>query len=133
MTFSVYSVVKQNNIPTGNQGEQLATEYLQAKGYEVVARNWRFNKAELDIVCYKDGSTIFVEVKTRRGSNFGRPEEGVTIAKQKHLARGANAYIMQFDIHTDVRFDIVSIMLAKGKVAEILHIEDAFFPMGDAY
>ncbi|CAN5382386.1 YraN family protein [soil metagenome] len=120
-------------LQTGNQGEQLAVEYLQAKGYVVVARNWRFNKAELDIVCQKDGITIFVEVKTRRSTAFGLPEEGVTLTKQKHLARGANAYILAFDIHTDVRFDILSIMLAKGKPAEILHIEDAFFPMGEGY
>lgn len=124
---------KPTKLQTGNQGEQLAVEYLQANGYEVLARNWRFAKAELDVVCQKDGITVFVEVKTRRGTAFGLPEEGVTISKQKHLSRAANAYIVQHDVYTDVRFDILAIMLVKGKPFEINHIEDAFFPMGEAY
>ncbi len=139
MSFSVHSVVKQLIMPnptklqTGNQGEQLAVEYLQAKGYTVLARNWRFDKAELDIVCQTAGFTVFVEVKTRRGLGYGLPEEGVTPAKQKHLARAANAYIMQFDINTDIRFDVVSILLDRYRQPEILHIEEAFFPIFEGY
>jgi len=126
-------MLKPTKLQTGNQGEQLAVEYLQAKGYEVLARNWRYAKAELDVVCQKDGITVFVEVKTRRGKAFGLPEEGVTASKQKHLSRAANAYILQHDIFTDVRFDILAIMLIKGQPPEINHIEDAFFPMGEGY
>lgn len=120
-------------LQTGQQGEDMAAKYLEAKGYTIACRNWRYDKAELDIVCQHQDITVFVEVKTRRGTAFGLPEEGVTPSKQKHLARAANAYIIAQDIHTDVRFDIISIILGKNKAPEILHIEDAFFPMGDAY
>lgn len=120
-------------LQTGNQGEQLAVDYLIAKGYTVVARNWRFEKAELDIVCQWQNTIVFVEVKTRRGLAYGRPEEGVTLTKQKHMARGANAYIMKHNIETDVRFDVISVMILKGSAPEINHIEDAFFPVGGGY
>ncbi len=124
---------KSTKLQTGNQGEQLAAEYLLAKGYAIVARNWRYQKAELDIIAKCERTTVFVEVKTRRGLAYGYPEEGVTPAKQKHLARGANAYVLEHDINNDIRFDIISIILGKGKAPEINHIEDAFFPIGEGY
>ena len=124
---------KPTKLQTGNHGEALAVEYLLTKGYTILARNWRFQKAELDIIAQQDRTTVFVEVKTRRGLAYGYPEEGVTPAKQKHLARGANAYVLEHDINNDIRFDIISIILGKGKAPEINHIEDAFFPIGEGY
>lgn len=124
---------KPTKLQTGNHGENLATEYLLAKGYTILERNWRYQKAELDIIAQHSSTTVFVEVKTRRGLAYGYPEEGVTPTKQKHLARGANAYVLENDINNDLRFDIISIILTKGKAPEINHIEDAFFPVGEGY
>jgi putative endonuclease len=124
---------KPTKLQTGNQGEQLAVDYLLNKGYIILARNWRYQKAELDIIAQYEKTTVFVEVKTRRGLAYGYPEECVTSAKQKHLARGANAYVLEHDINNDLRFDIISIILTKGKAPEINHIEDAFFPIGESY
>jgi putative endonuclease len=124
---------KPTKLQTGNQGEQLAVEYLQAKGYTILTRNWRYQKAELDIIAQDNHITVFVEVKTRRGLAYGYPEEGVTPAKQKHLARGANAYVLEHDINNDLRFDIISIILSRGQAPDINHIEDAFFPVGESY
>ena len=124
---------KPTKLQTGNHGENLATEYLQGKGYVILERNWRHQKAELDIIAQHGNTTVFVEVKTRRGLNYGYPEEGVTPAKQKHLSRGANAYVIEKDINNDLRFDIISIILKKGEAPEINHIEDAFFPIGEGY
>ena len=126
----IYSSSSSNNLRTGNTGEDMAIKYLESKGYEILSRNWRYEKAELDIVCRKGGITVFTEVKTRRTLYFGHPEEGVTPAKQRHLSRAANGYVMAFDVHGDLRFDIISVTLLKGKEPEIYHIEDAFFPMG---
>ncbi len=124
---------KSTKLQTGNQGEALAVEHLLAKGYTILARNWRYQKAELDIIAQRERTTVFVEVKTRRGLAYGYPEEGVTLAKQKHLARGANAYVLQHDINNDLRFDIISIILITGQTPDIKHIEDAFFPIGEGY
>lgn len=120
-------------LQTGNHGEDLAAAYLLAKGYTILERNWRYQKAELDIIAQHGNTTVFVEVKTRRGLAYGYPEEGVTPAKQKHLSRGANAYVMEKDINNDLRFDIISIILNKGELPQINHIEDAFFPIGEGY
>ena len=77
----------------GDRGEQLAAAYLEAQGYIILARQYRFMKAEVDLVCfepaarYEDGGElVFVEVKTRSGTGFGRPEEAVTEAKKRNMA-----------------------------------------------
>ncbi len=67
----------------GEKGEELATEFLVKKGYEVLTRNWRFQRAELDIVAQTKSELIVVEVKTRTSEEFESPKEAVTISKQK--------------------------------------------------
>jgi putative endonuclease len=71
---------------------------------------------------------IVVEVKTRTSREFESPKEAVTIKKQKHIVRAADAYIQQFDIDLECRFDIVSVLI-EGNNIDIEHIEDAFYPM----
>jgi len=117
---------KKLNIETGKKGENLAAEYLEKKGYLIIHRNIKANKAELDIVAKYQKTLVFVEVKTRKNDFFGYPEESVNIKKENNIARAA-AYIREeLEHEAEIRFDIISITLEPQVV--IHHIEDAFFP-----
>jgi putative endonuclease len=67
----------------GNQGELLARKYLEEQGYEILDENWRFRKAEIDLIAYRNPIIIFVEVKARENNRFAEPEDFVSKAKQK--------------------------------------------------
>lgn len=69
----------------GARGEQLAADWYVARGYRLVARNWRCREGELDLVVARDGELVFCEVKTRSSDRFGTPAEAVTPAKQRRL------------------------------------------------
>ncbi len=116
------------HIALGKQGENLATEYLRQKGYEILHRNWRNGRSEVDIIARIGNDWAFVEVKTRETDYFGYPEEAVSKAKQKQLQKAADAYIEEFEVQGEIRFDIVAIVLNENK-QEVHHIEDAFWPM----
>lgn len=109
----------------GKAGEDAAADYLIGKGYAICDRNWRKNRLELDIVASKDGMLVFVEVKTRRNTDFREPHEAVDWKKIRHIVVAADAYIKQHDIETDVRFDIIDVVGRDGHF-QITHIEDAF-------
>jgi putative endonuclease len=110
---------------TGKQGEAEAARYLQENGYEIVARNYRYQHAEIDLVAKKGKLLIFAEVKTRTNLSFGNPEEFVSYAKAKLVMKAAEQYIFANDWFHDIRFDIVAVTLA-GNELRIKHIEDAF-------
>lgn len=116
------------HIALGKQGENLAAVYLSQKGYEILHRNWRNGRSEVDIIARIGNDRVFVEVKTRETDYFGYPEEAVSKAKQKQLQKAADAYIEEFEVQGDTRFDIVAVVLNTQK-QEIHHIEDAFWPM----
>lgn len=118
----------------GDLGEDLAAEYLGAKGYRILDRNYRFSRQEIDIVCFqayedytKGGDLVFVEVKTRRGLGFGKPEYAVDRPKQVAIFRTAEAYLHERKLEgSPCRFDVVAIMIGKGVAPEIEHFENAF-------
>ncbi|MFT2010789.1 YraN family protein [Pontibacter sp. 13R65] len=112
------------HIITGNKGEATAASYLIEKGYQLCCRNFRYKRAEVDIIAQKDKVLVFVEVKTRGSDKFGFPEEAVSAKKEAMLLAAAEEYIHQTDWHHDIRFDIISITLSTPPV--IYHIEDAF-------
>ena len=119
------------HLATGQAGEDLAADYFEKKGWRIVERNWRGGRGEIDIIAWAtDTLLVFVEVKTRSGVNsgFGGPEESVDAQKQNLLLRGAGVYIESIDYDWEIRFDVVAVILRGGKVLEISHIEDAFFP-----
>lgn len=111
----------------GKKGEETAANYLAAKGYQIIERNWRFGKDEVDIIAEHDNFLVIVEVKTRSSSYYGDPEEAVDEQKQRLLIHAANEYVLQKEIDLEVRFDIFSIIIESGKQT-INHIEDAFYP-----
>jgi len=111
----------------GKTGENIAASHLQRKGYRILARNWRFNRDEIDIIAIDGDWLVIVEVKTRTSAWFGEPEMAVTNAKQKALVRAAEGYIMETDFRGETRFDVVGILFDKQKVI-LNHIRDAFLP-----
>ncbi|ADY53224.1 Uncharacterized protein family UPF0102 [Pseudopedobacter saltans DSM 12145] len=112
----------------GKKGEQLAKLFLEENGYEILDENWHFNKAEVDLIAYKNKTIIFIEVKTRSGDYFGSPEEFVDHKKQKLLSDAAEEYIYIMQHQGEIRFDIVSILINKhSENPKITHIEDAFW------
>lgn len=112
----------------GRLGENIATDFLVGKGYKILHRNWTYYKLELDIICEFDQKIIFVEVKTRESDYMGQPWESVTKAKQKHIIRAANEYLMEYNIDQESRFDIISIIY-KPNEKRIEHLEEAFYPL----
>ncbi|MDO3693975.1 YraN family protein [Wenyingzhuangia sp. chi5] len=109
----------------GNLGETLANEYLIKQGYTILDKNWRYLKAEIDIIALKENTLAIVEVKTRSTDFFGSPEEFITKSKIKMLITAADAYVQKRNLNVDVRFDVIAIVKNK-KETTIEHIKEAF-------
>jgi len=109
----------------GKKGELLAEEYLLRNSYTILAKNWRYQKAEIDIIALKEGILAIVEVKTRTTIDIISPEEAVNTKKIKLLVTATNEYVIENDLDVDVRFDIISIH-KKGEKYNLNHIKDAF-------
>jgi putative endonuclease len=111
---------------TGKKGEDAAAEFLKAAGHEIVVRNYRFGRAEVDIVSKHKGIYVFSEVKTRASNHFGYPEEFVSKKKMKLMKEAAEEFLYSNQIQSEIRFDVISIII-QGNKTEITHIPDAFF------
>ena len=111
----------------GQKGEDIAARYLEQHAYIVLDRNWRSGHKELDLVVLKENTVVFVEVKTRTGSEYGDPWNFVDDRKIRRIVNSADAYIRFRCIDKDVRFDIISITVEDGDF-KVEHIEEAFFP-----
>lgn len=109
----------------GKIGEQLAVDYLLDNGYKIRERNYRYLKAEVDIIALKDNILSAIEVKTRTSNYFGNPEDFVTPKKIKLLVSAIDHYVVQRDLDVNVRFDIIAITLEKSS-HKLEHLEDAF-------
>ena len=109
----------------GAKGEQKAAKYLQKKGYEILEKNWRYKKTEIDIIAGYEGKIVFVEVKTRQSLKYGYPEESVNATKIESLQKAAEAYLFERNDNPDIRFDVIAISPEDG-MEKIEHFEDAF-------
>lgn len=112
----------------GNKGEEIAKTFLIQKGYEILATNWRYSRAEVDIIAKDGDNLVFVEVKTRSSAYFGPPAAFVTPKKEAFMAHAASAYIEEIEYEDEIRFDVIGVLLLENKDPEIEHYEDAFFP-----
>ena len=110
----------------GKFGEELAVDFLEKNGYEILETNWVFDKAEIDIIAQKNGILAVVEVKTRSSIDFGLPQDFVKPKKIQLLVKAVNEYVIQNDLDVEVRFDIVAIHKEKPDFV-IEHIEEAFY------
>jgi putative endonuclease len=111
----------------GTLGEQAACLALEEQGYRIVHRNYRVRAGEIDIVCERAGTLVFCEVKTRTSAVYGSPEEAVTHAKRRRLRRLAVEYLQRERVRMpSLRFDVISVFVSGGRVADVRHIVDAF-------
>lgn len=111
----------------GKTGEEIAARYLSEKGFEIVARNWRYNKKELDLIAFDNDRFVVVEVKTRTTDGWEHPKEAITKNKIRFIVEATEAYIIQHDIKEEVRFDVVT-LIPVGNDWQIEHIVEAFYP-----
>lgn len=116
------------HIKLGHQGESIAAEQLIDSGYSILARNWRYKKAEIDLIAMHQGTLVFVEVKTRSYIYFNEPEEAVNYRKQDLLVTAAAAYMREHDHDWAYRFDIISIIKQSDQCFTLKHLIDAFEP-----
>ena len=107
----------------GQLGEERAASYLEGKGYRILARNVRNWAGEVDLVARDGGTTVFVEVRTRRSRSHGTPEESITRAKARRLVRVAQAYLQERGaLEGDWRVDVVALELDGGRVRLRHHV-----------
>ena len=119
--------MSKSRISLGKYGEDLATEYLEKKGFQIIVRNYRQKTGEVDIIARDEETLVFIEVKTRSSLLFGQPFEAVTAAKQKQLNRIALDYISRNKIKDQAaRFDVISILIEKNKQPKINHLQNCF-------
>ena len=111
----------------GDMGEAIAKRFLTGKGYEIVALNYRYSRAEVDIIAKYETALIFIEVKTKSYTYYGDPAESVTASKERMYFDAANKYMEEIEWEGEIRFDIISIILSEDGKHNISHFEDAFF------
>ena len=112
----------------GAMGEQMATRYLEDKGYVILDRNYRNGHKEVDIIALDNDELAIVEVKTRSGDALFAPEQAVDRQKRQNLIRVANNYVRNHHRSEPVRFDIIAI-ISNGEGSQIKHIKNAFSAM----
>ena len=110
----------------GELGERIAERWLRRQGWRVVQRRYRSGHRDIDLVVERDGTVAFVEVKARRGSEFGDPVEAVNWNKQRQLIRSASTWIDRHGKPSECyRFDVVGV-LVEGERVRVRHIANAF-------
>ena len=118
-----------NHLEIGQLGEDLAAKWLRREGCRILMRNYRAPRGgEVDLAVRNAGVLVFVEVKTRTSSRFGRPVEAVDAQKRRLIERGARAWLRQlpFSLAVPVRFDVVEVMLSHGGAPEINWLQNVF-------
>ena len=120
-------MTEKNTREIGNEGEEVAAAYLESKGYTILERNYFFERAEVDIVAYDQTCIVFVEVKQRRNTRFGKPEEFVTEEKIENIYKAAEAWLYERKMDgSPVRFDVIGIVQPEKGAPDISHYENAF-------
>lgn len=110
----------------GKEAENAAANFLLNNGYQIITRNFRHQKAEIDIIAKKDNLLCIVEVKARSTDAFLEPQEAVNKKKIKMIVAATDAYIEETNETSEVRFDIIAVMPNKSGGFIINHIENAF-------
>ncbi len=116
----------ENHNKFGELGEQNAVAFLRRKGYTILERNYRYLKAEVDIIAQKDDFVVIVEVKSRNTGFLEGISDAITPKKIKLLTMAANHYVEEMDSDLEVRFDVITV-IKKGHNFEIEHFENAFY------
>lgn len=112
----------------GKSGENIVAKYLTENNYEIIRRNFRCRQGEIDIIAYDETTEelVFIEVKTRTNTKYGRPSEAVQKFKQNHIKRVAQYYNYHHKINNQaIRFDVVEVFLNNSNYS-LEHIKQAF-------
>lgn len=117
----------QNKRATGKMAEEIATVFLQEKGFKILEKNFHCHFGEIDLIIERDNYIIFVEVKARSSKSFGLAQEAVTIKKQKKILNVAMWYLMKNNaVEKFFRFDVIAMHQQANGQYDIQHIENAF-------
>ena len=109
----------------GQAAEDLAARHLQGQGFTIMTRNYRYARAEIDIIAQKERLLVFAEVKARSSDCFGHPEAFVSLQQQTLVHAAAVHYLIAQDWDYAIRFDIIAVLNRNGQV-RLTHFEDAF-------
>ena len=110
----------------GKLAEELAEQFLVQKNYKILAKNYRYQKAEIDIIAEFENQIIIVEVKARKTDAFMLPQEAINKKKIRLIISAANDFLEQNNINLETRFDVISMLPNETGKLEINHIENAF-------
>lgn len=111
---------------TGDLGERQVSSFIVEKGYIVSARNYRTKYGEIDIIAENNKEILFIEVKTRSKSPFGKPQDYVNLQKKRRIFMTASNYLRSNGFGLKPRFDVAEVMVSGERVIEINYIENAF-------
>ncbi|PRX57304.1 YraN family protein [Flagellimonas meridianipacifica] len=109
----------------GHQGERIAANFLKEKGYQILEQNYRYDRAEVDILAQKEGTLVVVEVKSRTSDFLEDISQVINQGKIKRLVKAADHYIQENNLDVEVRFDVI-IVKGGSKGFEVEHLESAF-------
>ena len=110
----------------GKLAEELAEQFLVQKNYKILAKNFRYQKAEIDIIAEFENQIIIVEVKARKTDAFMLPQEAINKRKIKLIVSAANYFLEENNIDKETRFDAISVLPDESGKLEIKHLENAF-------
>ena len=111
---------------TGIEGERLAEAWLITQGYNILHRNWKSSRYEIDIIASKEGMLHFIEVKCRNHSPFTYPEENVTKGKFKRIQHAADHFLLQHTGYEWIQYDVLAITLYNDREPEYFLLQDVF-------
>ena len=117
-----------SSIRIGQRGEEIAARFLLSEGFDLLHRNWRSGRYELDIVARKEGVLHIVEVKSRKADGLTAPEEAMTRKKFNALFRAAQQYVALYRIDADTQFDLIAIDLLPESTQRLRYIPNAMVP-----
>ena len=111
----------------GKLAEELAESFLVEKNYKILAKNYRYLKAEIDIITQFENQIVIVEVKARATDAFMLPQEAINKKKIRLIVSAANEFLETNNIDLETRFDVISVLPSEKGKLEITHIENAFY------
>ena len=119
-------VNQRNKQVIGKIGETLAASYLQLTGFQLLQRNWRHGRVEIDLIVRKEDTLHFIEVKTRRSLRYGWPEEHIKSKKITRMMTAVEAFLQTLPKPSLVQLDILSIVLSDRKLPVFWLIQDVY-------
>lgn len=114
------------HIEFGARGEDLAAGWFTGQGYNILQRNWRHGRYEVDIIAGRNNILHFIEVKCRRSTAYGHPEESVSPKKLEHILQGAAGWLSKWPGYRRVQYDVLAITLRKETPPEYVLFEDVY-------